>query len=272
MIQVSTKPSEETTADSSPNAGVEFEKSATSCLPNLDEVQVLVTSTGNQQSPSRSSNFGNNIFTNATDQELRPHRSRLPLALYLLSFAPPFHPRSADVTWRDIVSHPYVLYAFGVLAALPAGVTRPALNLMYGYWTTGVTAKGATPGDITARGIQVGWIMAMVGVVMLLCSWIFLACCRCCHLAFSLLSSHCAIDSLRSITQIVRAAQAHLSRSHPGARCCLFRQDWLWRNQYPCHQGHRGDSHSLWGKAGISCMDIVHHHYCECPEFPSEPR
>jgi hypothetical protein len=172
MMQVSLDPSEDTTANPSVIAKTESKNSLTaSSLSKQEKCHVVADSSTTQDSPSFST----------VDRDLRTHRSKLPLALYLLSFGPPFHPRSADVTWRDILSHPYVLYAIGTLAALPAGLTRPALNLIYGYWTTGVTAKGAKPGDITARGDQVGWILVMIAVVMMLCSWTFVACCECSH-------------------------------------------------------------------------------------------
>lgn len=175
MIGISTDPSEDTTANSSVTGGMESKNSSTaSSLPKDEKHQAVAHSSVVQQTSSSFSPFTGNTV----DQELRPHRSKLPIALYLLSFAPPFHPRSADVTWRDILSYPYVLYSIGVLAALPAGVSSPGLNLMYGYWATGIMAKSATPAQLIAKGQQVGWILAIVGVMVLLCSWAFLACCE----------------------------------------------------------------------------------------------
>lgn len=113
---------------------------------------------------------------------LRPHRSRLPLFLYLLSFAPSIRGQrkqpAQKSTWRQKLSHPYALYALGTLAALPAGLAFPALDLLYGYWTTGVTELTASSGQITGRGNQVGWIMTVVGFSILFLTWAFLACCE----------------------------------------------------------------------------------------------
>lgn len=117
-----------------------------------------------------------------SNDTLRPHRSRLPLSLYLLSFAPSIRGKRKQSTqkssWRQTLSHPYALYALGTLAALPAGLAFPALDLLYGYWTTGVTDLGASSGQITGRGNQVGWIMAVVGFSILFLTWTFLACCE----------------------------------------------------------------------------------------------
>lgn len=53
-----------------------------------------------------------------------------------------------------------------------------ANNLLFGYWTTCVTARDATDAQITARGSQVGWIMAVLGVALLFLIWAFLVCCK----------------------------------------------------------------------------------------------
>lgn len=138
-------------------------------LPPPTEKQAVITAPhGIQPRPLPSSDINN--------ASLRPHRSRLPLSLYLLSFAPPI--RDSKSSWRQLLSHPYVLYSFGTLAALPAGLAFPALDLLYGYWTTGVTAENATDGQITGRGNQVGWIMTVVGFLILFLTWAFLACCK----------------------------------------------------------------------------------------------
>ena len=112
---------------------------------------------------------------------LQAHRSSLPLPLYLLSFAPPFCAEDNIGTGKspcsEFFAHPYVLYTLGALAAIPAGLAFPAQDLLYGYWTTGVTATDATPNEITARGSQAGWIMAVAGFAILFLAWVFLACC-----------------------------------------------------------------------------------------------
>lgn len=125
---------------------------------------------------------------------LRPHRSRLPLSLYLLSFAPSIRGKrnkpSRKTTWREFFAHPYALYTLGTLAALPAGLAFPALDLLYGYWTTGVTATDASQNHITGRGDQVGWIMTVVGFSILFLTWAFLACCEYRHLFLFVIPLH----------------------------------------------------------------------------------
>jgi hypothetical protein len=197
MVQVSTDHSNQRPAISSTNARTEAEKLATSCLSKDDEEQVLVRSPGTQQSSVQSSGFINNV-----DQELRPHRSNLPLALYYLSFAPPFNLRSPHATWRDTLAHPYVLYAVGICAAAISGTARPILNLIYGYWSTGMLEEDATPKELTGRGVQVAWIMTIVGPVIFLCSWAFLACCEYYNFV-DCSDSQSAFDSPRGVSHLV---------------------------------------------------------------------
>ncbi|KAJ9101252.1 hypothetical protein QFC21_003471 [Naganishia friedmannii] len=86
---------------------------------------------------------------------LRAHKSNLPLSLYLLSFAPPLRQKrqagAPPSSWKETMAHPYVLYTLGTLAAIPAGLAFPALDMLYGYWTTGVTASTANGDVITGR-------------------------------------------------------------------------------------------------------------------------
>lgn len=105
---------------------------------------------------------------------LKPHRTRLPNFLYLLSFAPPIE--EAFKSPRAFISHPYVLYFIGTLSALAAGASVPALDILYGYWTNGITPASATPADILARSSQVGWIMTVCGIGCMTFSWLFLVC------------------------------------------------------------------------------------------------
>ena len=122
------------------------------------------------------------LSSGINDDSLKAHRSSLPLPLYLLSFAPPIRGErkygSYTASWRDFFAHPYVLYILGALAAIPAGLAFPAQDLLYGYWATGVTATDATSKQITTRGNQTGWVMAVAGFVILFLAWAFLACCE----------------------------------------------------------------------------------------------
>jgi ATP-binding cassette subfamily B (MDR/TAP) protein 1 len=115
-------------------------------------------------------------------ERLQPHRSNLPLFFYLLSFAPGFSVNGFTSkrggSWTESFSHPYVLYGVGTIAALLAGLAFPAFDILYGYWTTGITAAGATDGEITARGRQAGWIMAVVAFVIFVTTWAFPVCCE----------------------------------------------------------------------------------------------
>jgi hypothetical protein len=122
------------------------------------------------------------IQANVVDNALSRHRSRLPIALYLLSFAPPFRVNSTassplEWKWREICLHPYTLYALGTITAIPSGCGLAAMNMLLGYWTNGITRKSATPDEISARGSQAAWIMAVVAFVILLTSWAFPFCC-----------------------------------------------------------------------------------------------
>ena len=112
---------------------------------------------------------------------LRRHRSHLPLASYLLSFAPPFRNDSAGnrhdkSTWGEKVTHPYILYAIGISAAIPAGCAIPMLDLLLGYFMTGMTRTSVTS---EGRGDHLAWIMVAIAAAILLISWAFPICCKC---------------------------------------------------------------------------------------------
>lgn len=107
--------------------------------------------------------------------QIGPHRSRLPLVLYLLSFG-----RSQATgcpSWRTTRSHPYTLYAIGTVAALLAGLTHSAWGLVYGYWTRGMTG-GLTEDQLLDRGKQAGWIMAIIGLWSLVLTCVYMMCCE----------------------------------------------------------------------------------------------
>ncbi|CAO1615263.1 unnamed protein product [Parajaminaea phylloscopi] len=106
--------------------------------------------------------------------ELEPHRSSLPTALYLLSFAPPL-----PSLFREPVAfakHPLILYAIGFIAACAAGVGMPALDILYGFWSNRVTPSASSPQLITQSSSQTAWIMTVVAVVVVGLSWLFLTC------------------------------------------------------------------------------------------------
>jgi hypothetical protein len=107
--------------------------------------------------------------------QIGPHRSRLPLVLYLLSFG-----RSQATgcpSWRTTRSHPYTLYAIGTVAALLAGLTHSAWGLVYGYWTRGMTG-GLIEDQLLDRGKQAGWIMAIIGLWSLVWTCVYMMCCE----------------------------------------------------------------------------------------------
>lgn len=106
---------------------------------------------------------------------LSPHRSTLPDALYIFSFAPPVPPISKP---REFFDHPIVLYTIGTIAAAAAGVGLPAFDIVTGVWTDGITPLDATDSQIVGAGQQAGWIMTVVGVAFVLCFGIFLYCCK----------------------------------------------------------------------------------------------
>lgn len=120
---------------------------------------------------------------------LRPHRSRLPLAIYLLSFATPFrgsHKQPSLLRFTTSLRHPYTLFAIGILTAIPSGCALPAIDMMLGYWTTGMTQASPTDDQLTGRGNRVTLIMTAIGVVILFTSWAFPLCCE-----YAILESSC---------------------------------------------------------------------------------
>ena len=105
----------------------------------------------------------------------RQHPSRLPGPLWLLAFAPPFDIRRP----QEALQHPYTLYVLGIFAGLIAGTCTVAFDVLYGYWTTGITASQASPDAIYERARVSGWIMAVVGFVAVGSFGSFLALCEC---------------------------------------------------------------------------------------------
>lgn len=116
---------------------------------------------------------------------LSPHRSDLPNALYIFSFAPPIPPISRP---REFFDHPIVLYTIGTIAAAAAGVGLPAFDIVTGVWTDKITPADATDSELVGAGQQAGWIMTVVGVGFVLCFGIFLYCCE--YLVFTTMPRH----------------------------------------------------------------------------------
>lgn len=106
--------------------------------------------------------------------QLEPHRTSLPTFLYLCSFTPPLP--SLFRNPLKFSAHPIVLYVIGTLSALAAGVGMPALDLLYGFWTNGITPNSADGNAVLNRSELVAWIMTVVGVVTLILNWVFLTC------------------------------------------------------------------------------------------------
>jgi ATP-binding cassette subfamily B (MDR/TAP) protein 1 len=183
------------------------------------------------------------------------HRSRLPIALYLLSFAPPFRVIFREFSplnwkWRDIFSHPYTLYALGTITAIPSGCALAAMNMLLGYWTNGITRESATPDEITARGSQAAWIMAVVAFVILLTSWTFPFCCVYDSLAFVQLTNSSPYSRF-GIRHPHGAPSTHVLRLRHCARCGILRKGRPGGNQYPLRQGYHAHSDGFRREAGI---------------------
>jgi hypothetical protein len=209
-MDVSTPPSDSTTT------AVQQAQSMPAS-PSKSKAVVTASSSGIQPRPLASDDINN--------ASLRPHKSNLPLLLYLLSFAPPLRPQNRKASWKELLSHPYILYALGTLAAIPAGLAFPALDMLYGYWTTGVTADTATDGAITGRGNQVGWIVTLVGFLILFFTWSFLALCK-----FVISGAPYyeltkpPYNSLNCVSQPDRAIATHLRGVRDGPGRCILRE------------------------------------------------
>ena len=141
---------------------------------------------------------------------LHRHRSHLPLTLYLLSFATPFCNGSAGnlqikSTWRERLTHPYTLYAIGTSAAIPAGCAIPMLDLLLGYFMTGMTRTSMTSQERLGRGAQLACIMAAGAAVILLTSWAFPICCKCVAPPFNLVTKSLAVTwAAHTLTESLR--------------------------------------------------------------------
>jgi hypothetical protein len=157
---------------------------------------------------------------------LRPHRSLLPVPLYLLSFAEPSHPNTKS-PWQDRFTHPYILYALGTLAAIPAGLAFPAMDMLYGHWTTGVTKEGVMEEEIRRTGSQMGWVTTVVGVGVLFFAWVFPICCKSdCSLQEAVLNI--VALSLCRIVQIDGTPTTCIRQRCVGARSRILRESRTW--------------------------------------------
>ncbi|PWN47244.1 P-loop containing nucleoside triphosphate hydrolase protein [Violaceomyces palustris] len=102
------------------------------------------------------------------DQGLfRPHSSKLPLILYIFSFAPPL----PTIFSTQFFRHPTVQYTLAFVFALVSALAIPSLDLLYGRWTGEITRVDATPASIRFYSNQAGYIIFVVGLVQLLLTW-----------------------------------------------------------------------------------------------------
>ncbi|KDN36704.1 hypothetical protein K437DRAFT_265240, partial [Tilletiaria anomala UBC 951] len=117
-------------------------------------------------------------------QRFAPHHSALPMFFYLFSFAPPLLPppsSSSKISTvgrvRALVTHPLTLYLLGVFAALVAGIGMVSLDLIYGrLWSNSITRAGSTPHTIQSKSDLSAGLIAAVGLVQCLATWLFLTC------------------------------------------------------------------------------------------------
>ncbi|KAK8858969.1 hypothetical protein IAR55_003201 [Kwoniella newhampshirensis] len=137
---------------------------------------------------------------------LTAHRSTLPNALYILSFAPPLPSLIRDPS--GFSGHPFILYGVGTLCATICGVSLPAFDMMFGYWTNGVNSTDRS--IVMARGNECGWLMLMIGLVTWLTFAIFQYC-------FTMAGSKLS-NSLREeyLAAIIVQDQAFYDRIGPG--------------------------------------------------------
>jgi hypothetical protein len=207
------------------NAPPDSEASSTTLSSSLDEKrQLALLPTGIEPYLVQPGDTG-------TDG-IRPHQSRLPLALYLLSFATPFRGTSTQTpgqksTWQGTLSHPYTLYAVGTLTAIPAGCAMPSIDLLLGYWTTGMTRKSATDDQLIGKGNQISWMMTAIGVVILVTSFVFPLCCKyggvilSAYSEFLQLPSH--LESSRNVYDILMSPPLSSKMQHFSKRSALER-------------------------------------------------
>ena len=79
------------------------------------------------------------------------------------------HGAGAPLAQREVVL---------LVAALVAGVGMVSLDLVYGiFWSKAITVDGVTPDVIVSRSDTSAGIIALVGIVMCLGTWLFLTCC-----------------------------------------------------------------------------------------------
>ena len=112
----------------------------------------------------------------AIQPTLTAHRSSLPNSLYILSFAAPVPSPLRQP--RKFITHPYVLYTIGTIAALLGGLGLPAFDITFGYWTNGIRHADSAPSAILARGEHAGLIMTLVGIAVVVLVTTFLTCCE----------------------------------------------------------------------------------------------
>lgn len=107
---------------------------------------------------------------------LQAHKTRAPTLFYLLSFGTP--PPSPFRSPRAFATHPWTLYAFGVFTAVISGVGMVSLDLIYGrVWTNAIAVEGASQQTIFDKSNLSAGLIAIVGLVQCIATWLFLTCC-----------------------------------------------------------------------------------------------
>lgn len=103
------------------------------------------------------------------DYFLRPHRSRLPLLLYLFSFAPPL-PTTLLEPWQ-LLRHPYFRYAFAVSLTMVSSLAIPALDILFGRWSEYISPEDAQRDVIRFYSNQSGYLVFVIGLIQMALTW-----------------------------------------------------------------------------------------------------
>lgn len=122
--------------------------------------------TGSETRPDRSSVERND---GVKDYFSCPHESRLPLVLYIFSFAPPL-PSIATQPWK-LLRHPYIRYGFAVALTMMTSVAIPALDILFGRWSEYISPEDASPNVVRYYSNQSGYLVFVIGIVQMILTW-----------------------------------------------------------------------------------------------------